>query len=289
MRGYILPVMCLIALGAATAEDKPQEKGASKTTSERVRVIADKATIYKGQVEVATADKGTLLNVTERREGWVGVTWKGRGIELSGWIAVADVEKAAQATGGLPPPPPSRYDVIETTDGSYVPDGKEEKVVRTRIKVAIHPPVNRERLTEISEDLIEKEKESKPVNGIEINYYAAGSDTSGLYTAGRGVWAPHGKLEDCDQVKTGQYNSHQLVVSVGNAAEDTRVAQDKAMLKDDHRKAIFWEILILKGRSMKQEEIIQAISDHYFIAPKTVQEIEREGLSKSWPKPPKGK
>ena len=68
---------------------------------ECVRVVVDKATVRLGNEAIAWPAIGTELEVTARREGWVGVKVNVGSEVKTGWINEKEVEAVAKATAAM--------------------------------------------------------------------------------------------------------------------------------------------------------------------------------------------
>jgi hypothetical protein len=105
---------------------------------------------------------------------------------------------------------PLAYSILEKTD-DHVLGG-----VRVVVKIQLSREASESELRTIGDDIICQETASRRLSAIQLLYYLAEADTSGLSVAGTAVWAPSGHWGAAHTVRLGDYSRHQHVVSVGH-------------------------------------------------------------------------
>jgi len=113
---------------------------------------------------------------------------------------------------------PVTYEIAEREDVSF------GAVVRIVYRVRVSGPLTEDDLRRIAQEIIDDETSQQDVNAIGFFFYLPGTDTTGVYTAGRAHWAPDGDWSSADTVQAGDYSRHELgLIALGNplASVDT--------------------------------------------------------------------
>jgi len=64
----------------------------------------------------------------------------------------------------------------------------------------------------ICQELISRETDGKICDAIGFFLYLPGTNTDGLYTAGKATWAPYGDFARQMEVASGDYSKHKLIL-----------------------------------------------------------------------------
>ncbi len=112
--------------------------------------------------------------------------------------ATATVDGTAEPTGSV------AYQIVQGEDVSL------GATVRIVYRVSVSGPLSEAEVKAVSEEIIEDTISSQDVNAIGFFFYLPGTDTDGVYTAGKADWAPDGDWAKADTVEAGDYSSHEL-------------------------------------------------------------------------------
>jgi hypothetical protein len=110
---------------------------------------------------------------------------------------------------------PLVYSILEQKD-DHVLGG-----VRVIVRIQLSRKASESELRHIGEEIICQETVSRRLNAIQLLYYLADADISGLSVVGTALWAPSGHWDAAHTVRLGDYTRHQHVVP-GGRSEGTR-------------------------------------------------------------------
>ena len=168
----------------------------------------DSITVHVAAYEIAlTRANYVSVGATGSPDLWPN--WKNQLDILAGTIRLAPEGLTQQREPSSTVEPPiamPNYRIVATEDVSFA------GAVRLVFRVVVERGLTDEQLQRICEEIIEVQKKTRPHNAIQFFFYLPETDTRGRYTAGTGVWAPHGKWEDANSVRTGDYSQNILWV-----------------------------------------------------------------------------
>jgi hypothetical protein len=194
-------------------------------------------------------------------------------------VAIVTARPAVTATAGGTAAP---YEIVERDDVSL---GGVVRVIRVVFRVRVEREATEAQLRQIAEDIIESEKKAQSVNAISFFFYLPGTDTSGLYTAGKADWAPDGKWENADQVEAGDYSRHQLVVEAGSVLTPVSPSGPAAEIPESTRKQMFYDLVAAQDSGIGDQEAYEVIAQRYGVSVDVVEQVTAEGVTKGWPMP----
>jgi len=172
-----------------------------------------------------------------------------------------------------------KYDISSIKNVSY------SNVKRYVVRVRVGHMLSSMELKRVSEVIIEELKVTRPHNALTLFYYLPDSDTNGLYTAGKAVWAPYGDWSRSDETYAGNYSNHILKLFHGNATgwdpEKTRVPGLSIKIK----KRIFFELVAAQDSGVGDNEAYGIIANKFSVDETTVHKIAIEGIANGWPMP----
>lgn len=175
------------------------------------------------------------------------------------------------------------YEIVERDDVSL---GGVVRVVRVVFRIRVEREATEAQLRQIAEEIIESEKKAQSVNAISFFFYLPGTDTSGLYTAGKADWAPDGKWENADQVEAGDYSRHELVVEAGSVLIPVTPSGPAAEIPEPTRKQMFYDLVAAQDSGIGDQEAYEVIAQRYGVSVDVVEQVTAEGVTKGWPMPP---
>ena len=172
-----------------------------------------------------------------------------------------------------------RYTILSIKNVSY------STVKRYDVRVRVGYMLSNNELKQVSEAIVEELKLTRPHNALTLFYYLPDSDTNGLYTAGKAVWAPYGDWSRADEGYSGNYTNHILRLFQGNATgfdpEKSRVPG----LSIETKKRIFFELVAAQDRGVGDNEAYGIIANKFSVDETTVRKIAIEGIANGWPMP----
>ena len=171
------------------------------------------------------------------------------------------------------------YRIVETEPCHY------SNTKRYTVRVRVNSALKSKGLKLVSYDIIEKYKVSHPHNTIMIFFYLPESSTSGLYTAGKAVWAPYGGWGKASDVTTGDYSRHELIVETANEIGNKfdRMVFEGISLKQKQK--MFYEVVQAQDRGVGDNKAYTIIALKYNIEETLLREITWEGVVNGWPVP----
>lgn len=169
------------------------------------------------------------------------------------------------------------YEVVKREDVSF---GTSVRIV---YRIVVSDDLTEEELREIAQELIDQETAQQDVNAIAIFAYLPGTDTEGVYTAGQATWAPHGDWAQANEVVTGDYSEHELVVDAEPVFEPI---ESSVSLTEETKREIFWEAVKMENElGLFTSEVEPILAERYGISADEVGDIIIEGITKGWPAP----
>jgi hypothetical protein len=174
------------------------------------------------------------------------------------------------------------YEIVERHDISL---GGAVRVVRVRFSIRVEREATEAQLRQIAEDIIESEKKAQSVNAISFFFYLPGSDTTGMYTAGKADWAPDGEWGNADQVKAGDYSRHELVVEAGGVFTPVTPSGPAAEIPESTRRQMFYDLVAAQNSGIGDQEAYEVIAQRYGVSVDVVEQVTAEGVTKGWPMP----
>lgn len=171
------------------------------------------------------------------------------------------------------------YSIVSIRDVSF------STIKRYDVRVRVGHMLSRHELELVSQAIVKKLKETKPHNALTLFYYLPDSDTDGLYTAGKAVWAPYGDWARVDEVHTGKYSKHSLKLSPGNTTgwDPEKVKVPEISL--GQKKRIFFELVKAQDSGIGDNEAYGIIAKKFNVDETTVRKIAIEGIANGWPMP----
>ena len=172
-----------------------------------------------------------------------------------------------------------KYQIVEIEDVSF------SKIKRYSVRIRVENILKSKEIESISQQIIEELKVSKSCNAITLFFYLPDSDTNGLYTAGKAVWAPYGDWSRANEVKTGDYKKHKLLLFPGNAVGlDSEKIKVKGIAKEKKKK-IFFDLVATQDSGVDDNEAFIVIAKKYGIEVDIIKKIAMEGIVQGWPMP----
>ena len=171
------------------------------------------------------------------------------------------------------------YGIVSIKDVSFA------ETKRYSIKARVGYALNQMELELVSNDIIKTYRDSHPNNAMAILYYLPESEESGHYTAGKATWAPFGDWGRANEVRTGDYSKHRLIVEPGNA---TGIDPEKVTVKSVSiilKKKIYYDLVAAQDSGVGDGEAYAIIARQYYVEESIVREIAVEGAVKGWPLP----
>ena len=155
--------------------------------------------------------------------------------------------------------------------------------IRIVYRVTVSGALSKSELRRIAQEIIDEETSQHDVNAIAFFFYLPGTDTTGVYTAGKADWAPHGDWAQASDVVTGDYSEHELVVEAEPVFEPIESSES---LTEDTKREIFREAVRMENElGLFTSEIEPILAERYGISPDEVGDIIIEGITKGWPAP----
>ncbi len=207
---------------------------------------------------------------------------------------------AAQSGTPSSQQPQSRYKVIERKFFNVA------AAKRLLYRLEVPEPVTEAKLRSVCNTLIDREKAQQPLNAILFAFFLPGTDTQGHYTAGKADWAPNGKWERADSVRSGDYSRHKLVVEVGSAVGEY-TGTPETSISESKRRQIYWDLRAAENSATDEAERIgpghddyekqaelsnklrekykEEVARQYGLSKQQVSSINEEGAMKGWPRP----
>ncbi len=171
------------------------------------------------------------------------------------------------------------YSIVSIRDVSF------STVKRYDVRVRVGHILSSHELEIVSQAIVEELKVTKPHNALTLFYYLPDSDTNGLYTAGKAVWAPYVDWARADEIHTGNYSKHRLELSPGNATgwDPEKVKVPEVSL--GQKKKIFFELVKAQDSGVGDNEAYVIIARKFNIDETIVRKIAIEGIANGWPMP----
>jgi hypothetical protein len=175
------------------------------------------------------------------------------------------------------------FTVAAIEDKSYSYGGK--RVVRLTYRIKVEKQITEDEIRAICQKIISQERSKKPHNALAFFFYLPDSDIRAHYTAGTADWAPFGKWERADDVATGDYSNHQLIVKAGNVLGNVP-ASAIVDIPLEKKKKIYYELVMLQDQGMNAEKSEEIIAKKFNINHEQLSKITIEATISGWPMPP---
>ena len=233
---------------------------------------------------VATAKKGESLIVTQTENdgAWLRVQ---TAAGIAGYVSSEFVvmgERRYTPVARIPAQTPASvptYEILEVQDVS------SSSAKRLQIRIRISKSATEAQLRLICEEVIEAQKSVAPHNAITFFFYLPGTDPRGVYTGGSAIWAPNGKWEDANRVRTGNYSQHQLWVTAESVIKSTPTPWSTG-IPEQVRRQIYYDLVVAQDSGIGTDESYTVIARKYAISEVALDKIVLEGTLQSWPIPP---
>lgn len=261
-----------------TVEAKPP---AAIVQVDALNVRAGPSTSYP---VVATARKGESLIATQSENdgAWLRVQ---TAAGISGYVSAEFVVMSEQRYTPVARKPAQTPASVPTYEILEVQDVSSSTAKRLQIRIRISQSVTDAQLRLICEEVIETQKKVTPHNAITFFFYLPGTNPHGVYTGGSAIWAPNGKWEDANRVRTGIYSQHQLWVTAGSGIKSTPTAWSTD-IPEQVRRQIYYDLVVAQDSGIGTNESYTFIARKYAISEVAINKIALEGTLQSWPIPP---
>ncbi len=190
----------------------------------------------------------------------------------------AMVEIAEESSKPISPSTPPRQDQDRNTlvPAYEIVSSEDTRHACKSYRVRVPREMTRDELTAISRQMVQDAQESQRVNAIRIFFYLPDSDTEGVFTAGRAVWAPGG-----DWRKAPTNLTSQLIV-------DVKPPVPKEIIVDlpiERKKQIYFWLVQYDNAVMDVSQACTAAAKEFHISVEQAKKIGLEGGYKGWPMP----
>ncbi len=191
-------------------------------------------------------------------------------------VTLVKAEEPKESVGKPPSGESRTYRIAAARDMDYRDPHTRKLIKRKEYRVQLAKEMSKPEMTAVAEEVI---KLAPGVNAVVVFFYTPDSEPTGLYTAGKGTWAPNGRWEDA-----GRMNDKELVVEKGGAP-GTVNKDGYVNYPVSKKKAIFYELVELQDQGMDNNQSCAAAAKKHGLSIDQMMRIGTEGAARNWPMP----